>query len=187
MAALYHCPHCKEIIETPNPSDLYIPLKTCSECGKHYIDHFCSEPALRPYKPLPVWYHLLTSCYNGVLLSILAVLLASIAVKNSSIRWLIFGVGIPVFFSLLFLRRMRSREKIEKLRLQRWQESDRRLRNPKYATTLKLCGYLVPAQYLPHRYWERADALSFPGIIVSDSFGKRKMEKPKKPSGPMDY
>ncbi len=187
MTVTYYCPHCKEEIRRSDPPDSHIPLKTCRECGKHYIDHYCSEPALRPYKPLPVWYHLLTSCYNGVLLSVLATMLASIAVKDSSIRWLIFGVGVPIFFSLLFLRRMRSREKIEKERMKTWQESDRRLRRSRYAVALKLYGYLVPAQYLPHRYWEKTDSFTFPGVTVRDSFGTKRNQKPKKPNGPMDY
>lgn len=187
MAVVYYCPHCSQSIRTSDPLDLHIPLKTCAKCGKHYIDHLCSEPALRPYKPLPVWYHLLISCYNGVLLSLLATMLASIAVKDSSVRWLIFGVGIPVFSLLLFLRRMLSRKKIEELRMQTWQESDQRLRKTRYAVALKLYGYLVPAQYLPHRYWEKKDSLTFPGITVWDNFGTKRNQKPKKPSGPMDY
>lgn len=187
MALAYYCPHCSQSIRSSDPPDSHIPLKTCSKCRKHYIDPSCSEPALRPYKPLPVWYHLLTSCHNGACLSLLATMLASIAVKDSSVRWLIFGVGIPVFSLLLFLRRMLSRKKIEKLRMQTWQESDQRLRKSRYAVALKLYGYLVPAQYLPSRYWENTDSLTFPGIIASTRFGEKRNQKPNRPSGPMDY
>ncbi len=114
-------------------------------------------------------------------------MLASIAVKDNSILWLIFGVGIPVFSLLLFLRRMLSRKKIEKLRMKTWQESDQRLRKSRYAVALKLYGYLVPAQYFPHRYWEKKDSLTFPGIIESTRFGEKRNQKPNRPSGPMDY
>lgn len=187
MALAYYCPHCSQSIRTSDPPGSHIPLKTCTKCGKHYIDPSCSEPALRPYKPLPVWYHLLISCQNGALLSFFATMFASIAIKDNSIRWLIFGVGIPVFSLLLFLWRMHSRKKSEELRLQTWQKSDQRLRKSRYAVALKLYGYLVPAQYLPSRYWEKADSLTFPGIIESTRFGEKRNQKPNKPSGPMDY
>ena len=187
MALAYYCPHCSQSIRTSDPPGSHIPIKTCSQCGKHYIDPSCSEPALRPYKPLPVWYHLLISCQNGALLSFFATMFASIAIKDSSVRWLIFGVGIPVFSLLLFLWRMHSRKKSEELRLQTWQKSDQRLRKSRYAVALKLYGYLVPAQYLPHRYWEKKDSLTFPGIIESTRFGEKRNQKPNRPSGPMDY
>ena len=187
MAVVYFCPHCKRTIRAQDPPSTHIPLKTCLICGKHYIDPFCSEPALRKYSPLPVWNHLLSSFSSGIISSFLLTLLATTIVDAASTRWLIFGLGACIVFSLSLLHRMLSRQKSEKVRLETWQESDRRLRDPKYAITLKLYGYHVPAQYLPSGYDEQKNSLSLPGITVSDSFGKKKNPPPKNPNGPMDY
>ena len=121
-------------------------------------------------------------------MAFLIALAASLVVRDNTIRWLVFGIAVLLCIPLFFFWCLRTQKQSEKKRLKRWQESDQRLRDPKYAATLKLYGYLVPAQYLPPEYWEKKDALSLPGAIVESpgSFKKRNL-KPHMPSGSEKY
>ena len=186
-----YCPHCEELMKsTTAPASYGNPIKTCPKCGKPYIDPNCTEPALKKYKPLSFRNHLLTSFSGAATLSFFVALLSSIAIKDTSIQWLIFGISTVILSFVIFLHLIRSQKEIEKERLKMWQESDQRLRNPKHATALKLYGYSVPAQYLPSRYWEQKDSFSLPGATISSpgSYGKKEQNpKPHMPGGSDKY
>lgn len=183
-----YCPYCGFHLETTtHPVSYGNPIKTCPQCSTRYIDPFCSEPALRPYKPLSAPRQLWSALGDGFLLAVIAAVIAEFACGSTTTALTVAGVVFPVGSVLCFLRHLSTHKKTEARRLARWQESDKRLRDPKYAAALKLNGYHVPPQYLPSGYWQDRETLTYRRVTVKDSFGTKKNPPLHMPSSSEHY
>lgn len=174
-----HCPHCDALIESTNhPVSYGNPIKICPKCRRQYIDPNCTEPALRPYKPLSVTHRLKASLSGGFAFAGFVAILVYFITKDNRLGLTIWGIGTPLCWLFSFLLSLHTQKKREKGRYQRWQESNQRLRNPKYAYSLKYYGYHVPAQYLPADFPHDPAALTYLGATV-ESYTSRKEKNPK--------
>lgn len=149
----YRCPYCNHHIETlSSPVGYESPLKKCPKCNKTYVDPYSEELALNPYQPQSVLKILLSSIPHGIGTAVLIGFIAFLITKSDAVGLLFLGVSSVVCWLLWFLFSILTRSKEEAQRLKKWQESEQRLKNPKYAFTLKALGYSVPAQYLPSNF-----------------------------------
>ena len=151
MPYLYQCPYCKTDWHVKSDSLISYgsPLKACSKCQKIYIDPHCEEPALTPYRPYSKLRLFSGNLFSAIGLSVIITVIAIFATNSERITGITFGISFPICWLLLFLRSLRNREKIERIRRERWNDSDKRLRQPQYATLLANLDYKVPSHYLP--------------------------------------
>lgn len=188
MYVLY-CPHCScKATSTNHPVSYGDPRKHCPHCNKIYIDPYCTEPALRDYRPLTVWHQLKTSLPTGIMLAALIAIAAELFTQNSQFACLVWGIGTPVFWLLSFLLFLLTQRRHECFRLKTWQESDHRLRDPKYAAILARSGYQVPGRYLSSDFQASPTSLHVPcaAVKTSTSFKKR-TPPPYMPTGSEFY
>lgn len=188
MHVLY-CPYCSRVVETTNhPVSYGNPLKQCPHCSKTYIDPYCTEPALREYKPLSVKHQFWTNIPSGVTFAGIIAIIVFLISKNNRLGCLIWGIGTPIFWLLSFSYTLLTQKKCELCRLKTWQESDRRLRSPKYASILANYGYSVPARYLPSEFKANRAVSPYQGATVATSTsGKKRNPPPHMPNGSEFY
>ena len=178
MHVLY-CPYCNRVLESTNhPVSYGNPLKQCPHCTKTYIDPYCSEPALREYKPLSIKHQFWTNISSGITLAGLIAIIVFLISKNNRLGCLIWGIGTPIFWLLSFSYSLLTQKKREPRRLKTWQESDQRLRNSEYAAILANYGYSVPAQYLPPDFKVNRNAFPYHGATVAMSTSDKKHNPP---------
>lgn len=154
MPYLYQCPYCKA--DRHVKSDALIsygsPLKTCSRCKKIYIDPYCKELALEPYRPHSTSKLFWSNLFSAIGLDVFVSVIVLFAANSETIAGITFGIGFPVCWGLMFLHSLRNRKKIEQNHHKTWTDSDKRLKNPQYAVLLANLDYKVPVQYLPPDY-----------------------------------
>jgi len=183
------CPHCDHVIESTRNLIRYgNPINDCPACGKKYINSYCTEPALRPYKPRTVLHQFQIGASAALLLALAVGLIVDLLSDNTT-SWICAGGTFLVGTPLCFLWCLLTRDRGEEPRLKCWQESDRRLRDPKYAAALKFYGYNVPPKYLPYDYQKYRKELTYPGATLetSYSFKKKRNPPPRMPNGSEHY
>lgn len=171
----FYCPYCKHHLSSTNhPNSYGTPLKLCPKCGKTYLDSYCTEHALKEYRPVTPLKRALSAGFLSLFpAALLGALVSGIAQSNSAF-WLPFGIAFLAFWIFLFARAARNRERIEQRRLKEWQESDKRLRDPSYATILENFGYKVPSRYLPPNFTPDPDSLPYQAAWVRKPGSARK-------------
>lgn len=156
MAAHYniYCPHCSHRLSRGKTSlkTYGCPIQKCPECGKTYCDPYCFEQALRPYKPQSLFKLLFASFILASGAGVLFGGLTDTTAASDRLVWSITAVSFVAAWLVIFICLMKSRDRVEKKRLNDWQESDKRLRDGGYAALLKAAGFKVPSHYLPEDY-----------------------------------
>lgn len=151
MPYLYQCPYCKA--DRHVKSDTLIsygsPLKTCSKCKKIYIDPYCKELALEPYRPHSTSKLFVSNLFSAIGLDVIITVIVMFATQSEQITGITLGIGFPVCWVLLFLHSLWNRKKIEQNHYEIWKASDKRLQNQRYAALLANLDYPVPKEYLP--------------------------------------
>lgn len=144
----FYCPHCKHRLAIRNASERTgYPIMTCSKCGKTCVDPFTKEPAFEPYFDAPKGFFAQLPfsllLLGWIALSCLVGWLAGGSLNRSALS---FVLVIWLLFTLWLLW---PKKKAQQKEFNAWQESDKRLRNGQYATSLHLFGFDVPPYYLP--------------------------------------
>jgi len=125
------------------------PLKTCTSCGKTYIDRDCKEPAFETYYKVPRSQYIWSAIFIGLAITFFITIIIGIL---SNFNSLIVIIGAAVVYSIiemiLISTSLDKYEESEGLRLKAWRKSDERLKNVEYANTLKQLGFPVPENYL---------------------------------------
>lgn len=191
MAAFYifTCPYCDHLLKQEElVCEIGNPFKTCPKCGKTYLDPYCTEPALRDYRPNTLLQQVRKALIYGLFPGFILVMLVGLVFRPDCPEWLIFVLAIPLSWFAVFTLLLFNRRKLERSRRKRWRASDQRLRDPKYAVRLSLCGYHVPRRYLPSDFSPGQSSPPYRSAIVQKSgdFRKKKSLKPVSPSG-TDY
>ncbi len=164
----YSCPYCKYHIKTTSaPIRFCSPLHTCPKCGKIYVDPYCEELALKPYKPLTTLQMLVSNLAPGIGSAIIPTLIVYFITKSDLATLLAFCISSVVLSLLWFVSSLRNPSIGEARRLADWKKSDQRLQNPQYAATLKNLGYNVPAHYLPSGFKPTPDCPPYQKAKVS--------------------
>ena len=153
MAAIkiIKCPHCGHVLKASKfVSSEGSPIKTCSACGRTYIDTNCYEPALKLYKPSSLGGDVGLSLFAAVLLSFPAFIVSYFVTDaNVSKTFIYTGVCAAVLFLMSLFIMIRNRESSDAARKASWEASDKRLQNTQYALLLDSHGFDVPKRYLP--------------------------------------
>lgn len=164
----YRCPYCKHHIKTTSaPVRFESPLKPCPKCSKIYVDPYSEELALKPYRPQPTSKILLSCIPYGIGSAVFIGFIAFLITKSNSIGLLFLGVSSVACWLLWSLFSILTRNKEDARRLKKWQESEQRLKNPNYASSLKNLGYHVPVQYLPSGFKPSPESAPYQRAKVS--------------------
>ena len=125
------------------------PVENLLQMQKIYIDPYCKELALEPYRPHSTSKLFWSNLFSAIGLDVFVSVVVLFAANSESIAGITFGIGFPVCWGLMFLHSLRNRKKIEQNHLKMWTDSDNRLKNSQYAVLLANLDYKVPSQYLP--------------------------------------
>lgn len=169
MSARYYpqCPYCKIILKGSDRAPAFGPLLgTCHHCGKHFLDPQAKELAFQPYEPLNLARHMLRSLMYAIVFGGFPPLLLTAFPQYQPLFSHALISAAAIFLLSLSIRLLR-REKIEKDRHALWLESDRRLRDPKYATLLAQHGLPVPPNYLPPGFRRDPNAVIYKRLKTS--------------------
>lgn len=169
MAYLYHCPYCNSSTKTvsENLHTYGCPLKTCRTCKKQYIDPYCEELALTPYRPYSVPRLFIGHIFHGIGLSFIITALVLFLTGSEPAAWITWGISFPVCWVLFFLFSLLKRKKVDQRHYKAWKSSYQRLQDPAYAALLANLGYNVPAHYLPLDFKYASAAESYKPAKVS--------------------
>lgn len=152
MAAHYnfYCPYCNSLMFSKvRPSHEGSVITSCPRCGKQYADPYSIELALTPFHAHTVWELLTSELFTGIGFGFFIALIVYFATQKNCAFLLIWLVFSAICWLLCFLHSLLTRSKADAKRLERWKESEHRLKNTNYAFALKALGYTVPSEYLP--------------------------------------
>ena len=152
----FKCPYCKAVVGRENSftKDSYgCPLRTCPKCGKVYIDKYCKEPALKPYKAKKLINCAVGSIFSGintiVIVFIICLLIKYFVIDYSLILYLCVSIIAGIIYSIFdFTYQKKNLKNFNDKSLKLWNESDTRLQNSEYAKILSSAGFKVPSKYL---------------------------------------
>ena len=139
------CPHCNTAYEESSASrssrsKYGAPLKRCASCKKYFRDNEYREIAIDGIRPGDK--RRITTTGLTVFLFALVVGVVML-LEGMSGWWIAVAVGLysPLSELITYKKRLAALEAEA-------EASEKRLRNPEYAATLKRLGYDVPEKYL---------------------------------------
>ena len=149
------CPHCGKTYETYSTyTKQYTkhsgsPFITCQHCGNKFVDKEIKEPALKPYSTKGLsWFNCIFAFFMpfgalGILLT-----WGAFGIKEPSIALFIIAFAVDTIYLGLTIYSFINRKKFIEEDKKEYEESEKRLNNPKYAQALKDAGFKVPEKYL---------------------------------------
>ena len=175
----FYCPHCKHRLAYRDSSRLKhhgCSFMQCPKCGKTSIDAFTTEPALKPFCRNTSAQMALLSFFRALPCAVLATGVLALLLAPDTNFWVILIVLFLVLWLLFFLYNKKNRNRI---RLEKWNESDRRLRDSAYAVELANFGFQVPKHYLPADFTLRPSTVTHDPVLIQKPASLKKYPGPR--------
>ena len=143
-----HCPHCGKLYETSSSyaDHLGSPIRTCLNCGQHFIDKAYKEPGFYdPPAPFAFWKLLVGALWP---FGIGAIILLVAAFYIGHISALILPIAPLAAYLYLVYNGYKKRDVIYQDKLSEYKASRERLKNKNYVMLLLDNGCFVPRYFL---------------------------------------
>lgn len=150
------CPHCGALYETYSSytkqfeSHSGSPFRTCSACGRGFVDKDFQEPAFYwPPEPAKPWQALLAPLFPFGIGGIFVII---ICIGLGSFYGMIVSLFPFSFYFYLVYKILKNKRKIYQQSLAEYRASEERVSNRDYILRLLACGYRVPRSFLSRQY-----------------------------------
>lgn len=175
----FYCPHCKHKLAYRDSAFLKRhgrSLLQCTKCGKTSFDPFTTEPAIKPFRRNTTAQLAVLSFFLALPCAVIAVGILALALAPSVSFLIVLTSIFLVFWLSFFLYQKKNRNRI---RLEKWNASDQRLRDPSYAMELANFGFKVPPQYLPADFKLRPSTVTHDVVLIQKPASLKKYPGPR--------
>ena len=156
------CPHCGKMYDSYSNHTKYwrkrvgSPLRTCSSCGKPFLDNDMEELALQPYNERGYGiFH----CFFAFFwpFGAAAAMFTWLAIDLGQEKpWVIIvAIILHLAYWALTISVIKNRKKFIEEHKRDYEASEKRLQDQEYALLLRKAGYYVPERFLPNIQTEK--------------------------------